>query len=167
MADATTHLATLVLDPGPVDRWSGLARIGGGLVLLAGRLWLGWSFLSSGLTRIAHWDSQGFLFSSVHPVPFLPPDWAPALTTGAELVLPPALILGFLARPAAFGLAIMAATIYFVIGQTPEGIENGIAVASEQFPWMAVGLAIAVVGAGPLSIDAVAKRAFKGRSLIG
>jgi putative oxidoreductase len=54
-----------------------------------------------------------------------------------------------------------------VIGQTPEGIENGIAVASEQFPWMAVGLAIAVVGAGPLSIDAVAKRAFKGRSLIG
>jgi hypothetical protein len=31
---------------------------------------------------------------------------------------------------------------------------------------MAVGLAIAVVGAGPLSIDAAAKRAFKGRSLI-
>lgn len=161
------RLASLVLDPGPVDRWALPARIAGGLLLLAGRLWLGWAFLSSGLTRVSHWASQHFLFTSVHPVPFLPADVAAVVTTGAELLLPSALFLGLLARPAALGLAVMAATIYFVIGQTPQGIENGIALASEQFPWMGVGLAIAALGAGPLSLDALAKRRLAGKPLFG
>lgn len=159
----TMRLATLVLDPGPTGGWALPARLLGGLLLLAGRLWLGWSFLSSGLTRVSHWSSQSFLFKSVHPVPFLPADVAAVVTTAAELLLPCALILGLLARPAALGLAVMAATIYFVIGQTPEGIENGIALAAEQFPWMLVGLAIAALGAGPFSLDALIKRWLAGK----
>lgn len=152
------RIAILALHPGSAAGWALPAKIPAGLLLLAGRLWLGWAFLSSGLTRVSHWGSQGFLFRSVHPVPFLPADVAAVVTTAAELLLPCALILGLLARPAAFGLAVMAATIYFVIGQTPEGIENGIAIASEQFPWMIIGLAIAALGAGPLSLDAIVAR---------
>lgn len=166
MADLT-RLAAQVLDPGPVDRLPALSRIGGGLLLLAGRVWLGLAFLSSGLTRVDHWGSQNFLFTSIHPVPFLPADVAAVVTTGAELLLPAALIVGLLARPAALGLAVMAAAIYFVIGQTPEGMENGIAIASEQVPWMAVGLAITVFGAGPFSIDALVSRALGGKPLFG
>lgn len=158
------RLTGLALDAGPATGWAPPVKLLGGLVLLAGRLWLGWAFLSSGLTRVSHWSSQHYLFSSVHPVPFLPADVAAVVTTGAELLLPCALILGLLARPAALGLAIMAATIYFVIGQTPEGMENGIAIASEQVPWMAVGLAITVLGAGPLSLDALAGRWLTGPS---
>lgn len=166
MADLT-RLATLVLDPGPIAQLPALSRMGGGVLLLAGRVWLGLAFFSSGLTRVAHWGSQNFLFENIHPVPFLSADVAAVVTTGAELLLPVALVLGFLARPAALGLAVMAAAIYFVIGQTPEGIQNGIAVASEQVPWMAVGLAIAVLGAGPFSMDALASRALQGRPLFG
>ncbi|WP_085123072.1 DoxX family protein [Tistlia consotensis] len=152
------RLARIVLDPGPTARWSPTIALLAGLALLAARLWLGWAFLRTGVHRVATWDSQSFLFSMVHPVPFLPAEIAAPVTTAAELALPSLLILGLLARPAAFGLAVMAATIYFVVGQTPEGIENGIALASEQFPWMAVGLAIAAFGAGPLSLDALLRR---------
>lgn len=152
------RLARRVLDPGPAVRWRQPARTLAGLALLAARLWLGWVFLTTGLHRLSTWGSQGFLFGSVHPVPFLEAEVAAVVTTAAEIALPVALIAGLLARPAALGLAVMAATIYFVVGQTPEGIENGIALASEQFPWMAVGLAIALVGAGPLSFDALLRR---------
>lgn len=161
------RLTRLALHPGPVARWSQPAWMLGGLLLLAARLWLGWAFLSAGLHRLSTWGSQGFLFGSVHPVPYLEAEVAAVVTTAAELLLPTALILGLLTRPAALGLAIMAATIYFVVGQTPEGIENGIALASEQFPWMAVGLGIAALGAGPLSLDALLRRRSEGRALFG
>lgn len=150
--------ARAVLDPGPVAGWSQPGWALGGLALLAARLWLGWAFLKTGLHRVETWGSQGFLFGSVHPVPFLEAEIAAVVTTAAELLLPTLLILGLFARPAALGLAVMAATIYFVVGQTPEGLENGIALASEQFPWMAVGLALAALGAGPLSLDALVRR---------
>lgn len=148
----------LVLDPGPAARWPQPARLVGGLVLLVARFWLGWAFLQTGLHRLSTWGSQDFLFSSIHPVPFVPAAIAAPVTTAAELVLPVALILGLLARPAALGLAAMAAVIYFVVGQTPQGIENGIAIAAEQFPWMAVGLLLALLGAGPFSLDALLQR---------
>ena len=156
-----------LFDPGPVARWSLPAGLAGGLALLAARLWLGWAFFSAGLTRVSNWGSQSFLFESIHPVPFLPPEVAAPVTTAAELLLPVALALGLLARPAALGLAVMAATIYFVVGQTPQGLENGIALAEEQFPWIAVGLLLAAVGPGPLSLDALAKRRIEGRPLFG
>ncbi|SMF17371.1 putative oxidoreductase [Tistlia consotensis] len=158
------RLARFALDPGPTARWSQPGALIAGLVLLAARLWLGWAFLMTGLHRVMTWDSQAFLFMSVHPVPYVPAEIAAPLTTTAELVLPSLLIAGLLARPAALGLMVMAATIYFVIGQTPEGMENGIALASEQFPWMAVGLAIAAVGAGQLSLDALARSRLGRRS---
>lgn len=148
----------LVLDPGPVERWPQPAWSLGALALLAARLWLGWAFLRTGLHRLESWGSQDFLFRSVHPVPFLEAELAALVTTTAELLLPAALILGLLARPAALGLAVMAATIYFVVGRTPEGLENGIALASEQVPWIAVGLALALLGAGPLSLDSLIRR---------
>jgi putative oxidoreductase len=157
MGESITSIPALfrmIVDPGPLARGPARAKLGGGLLLLAARLWLAWPFLHSGMLRMEHWSSQAFLFEAVHPVPFLAPAVAAVVTTAAELILPVALALGVMARPAALGLAVMAAAIYFVIGQTPAGLENGIAVASEQFPWMAVGLALAASGAGALSIDA-------------
>ncbi|MEX2630576.1 MAG: DoxX family protein [Tistlia sp.] len=151
------RLGSRLLDPGPVARWPQPGRVLGGLALLALRLWLGWAFLKTGLHRLDSWSSQPFLFRSVHPVPLLEAEVAALVTTGAELLLPVALMLGLLARPAALGLAVMAATIYFVVGQTPEGLENGIALAAEQFPWMAAGLLVAALGAGPLSLDALVR----------
>lgn len=151
-----------LLAPGPIGGWiegrSLAVRLIGALGLLAGRLWLAWPFFHSGTLRLAHWNGQAYLFEHVHPVPLLPPPLAAVVTTAAELSLPVALAFGLLTRPAALGLAVMAATIYFVIGQTPEGVENGIAVASEQLPWMAVGLALLLTGGGPASLDAVLVR---------
>ena len=147
-----------VVAPGPIggriEAWPPAGRWVGAAVLLAARLWLAWPFFHSGMLRIAHWSSQAYLFENVHPLPGLPPILAAVVTTTAELALPVALALGLLARPAALGLAVMAATIYFVIGQTPQGIENGIALASEQVPWMIVGLALTLTGGGPASLDA-------------
>lgn len=158
--------ARSLIGPGPLGGWLErrplAGRLVGALVLLAARLWLAWPFFHSGTLRVGNWSGQAFLFSEVHPVPFLPPDLAALVTTAAELALPLALALGLLTRPAALGLAAMAASIYFVIGQTPEGLENGIAVAAEQLPWMAVGLALVVSGGGPASADALILRLTRG-----
>ncbi|MEQ8968058.1 MAG: DoxX family protein [Azospirillaceae bacterium] len=127
-------------------------------VLLAARFWLAEPFFRAGLARAQSWGSQSFLFEHIHPVPFLSPGLAALVTTAAELVLPVALVLGVLGRLSALGLAVMAATIFFVVGQTPQGQENGIAIAAEQIPWMLVGLAIFIVGPGRIAIDEAIRR---------
>lgn len=138
---------------GYVDRLSPPAAWALSAVLLAARLWLALPFFKAGSARISAWDRQPMLFEWVHPVPFLPPATAALITTAGELVLSITLALGLLGRLSALGLAIMAATIFFIVGQTPEGLENGIAIAAEQLPWMLVGLAIFIVGPGRIAID--------------
>jgi len=93
-------------------------------------------------------------------VAFLDPVVAAYITTAAEITLPVLLVFGFFGRWAALGLAIMAATIFFIVGQTPAGLQNGISIASEQFPWMFVGLALFVIGPGRVSIDYGIRRLF-------
>lgn len=154
--------ARAVVAPGPVGGWIDrqpfAGRLVGAVLLLVARLWLAWPFFHSGTLRVGNWSGQAFLFTEIHPVPFLTPALAAWVTTAAELALPVALALGLLTRPAALGLAVMAASIYFVIGQTPQGLENGLSVASEQFPWMAVGLLLVVTGGGPAAFDAILAR---------
>lgn len=112
-----------------------LDRFLGPPVEVAARVWLGWIFFSAGLTRVNSWGSQGFLFDSIHPVPFLPAEVAKYVTTAGELVLPILLWLGLAQRFAALGLFVMAAVIQFIVAQTPEGQENGIGHA-EHYVWM-------------------------------
>jgi len=143
---------------GLVDRMAALPAWALSAVLLVARLWLAEPFFKAGTQRLQTWDSQAFLFEYIHPVPFLSPGFAAFVTTAGEILLPVTLALGLLGRLSALGLAVMAATIFFVVGQTPQGQENGIAIAAEQLPWMLVGLAILVVGPGRIAIDEAIRR---------
>lgn len=143
-----------LVDPGPTVGAAGPVRWGCAVLLLLGRLWLAWPFATAGWHRVFTWDSQAFLFTDVHPVPFLPAVTAAPLTTGAEIVLSLLLALGLAGRVGAAGLAVMSAVLFLVIGRTPEGIENGIAIAAEQIPWIMVGLVLFLTGPGLLSLDA-------------
>ena len=71
------------------------------------RLFLANVFFKSGLTKIQTWESTLYLFREEYHVPFLPPDFAAYLATGAELALPVLLILGLFGRFAALGLSIL------------------------------------------------------------
>ena len=143
----------LVFGAGVVDRLSDMVAWAVSVVLLGARIWLALPFFNAGLARVENWGSQTFLFQHIHPVPFLSPSLAAPVTTAGELALPVLLVIGLFGRFAGLGLAVMAATIYFIVGQTPQGIENGIAVASEQIPWILVGLLLFVTGPGRLSLD--------------
>ncbi|MGE0256328.1 MAG: DoxX family protein [Alphaproteobacteria bacterium] len=129
------------------------------LPLLAMRLWLADIFFSAGRVRIESWDSQAFLFTQIHPVPYLPASIAAPMTTVAEIGLPVLLAFGLLGRFGALGLLVMAATIQFVVGQTPQGMENGIA-NPVHYWWMAIALILTLTGPGRLSIDALLARRF-------
>ncbi|MFM9888680.1 MAG: DoxX family protein, partial [Burkholderiales bacterium] len=68
------------------------------------RLWVANVFFKSGLTKIANFDSTISLFENEYAVPFLPPELAAYLGTGAELILPVFLALGLGTRFAALAL---------------------------------------------------------------
>ena len=152
---AGTNPLGLVFGSGVLDRLPNLWAWIVSVVLLAPRVYLAVPFWNAGQARIDSWAFQATLFETVHPLPLLPPTVAAYVTTGFELLLPILLILGLFGRFAALGLAVMAATIYFVIG-------GAFAIPSEQFPWMAVGLLLFIVGPGRLSVDEVIRRRFIG-----
>ncbi|WP_051329849.1 DoxX family protein [Niveispirillum irakense] len=154
------RLFHFLIDPGPTLGLRPLPRLVTALALLAGRVWLALPFLRAGLHRLNSWDSQAYLFTEIHPVPFLPATISAPLTTGAEIVLGLALIAGLGGRAAAAGLGVMAAALFLVIGRTPQGLENGIALAGEQVPWIAAALVLTILGPGLLSLDAARRRLF-------
>lgn len=72
--------------------------------LLAARVYVGWAFFSSGLTKLNDWDSTLFLFEEEYSVPLLPYELAAYLGTAAELILPLLLFTGLASRFSALGL---------------------------------------------------------------
>lgn len=85
---------------------------------LTARLYVGWAFFKSGLSRFdsflnGTWEDQVFLFTEEHPVPGIPGEIGAVLGTGGELILPILLIAGLFSRFAAAGLLIMTAIIEF------------------------------------------------------
>ena len=124
------------------------------VVLLVARLWMAKVFFDSGLARVNNWGSQEFLFSNIHPVPFLPASLAAPVTTAAELVLPVLLAVGLLGRLSAGGLLVMTMVIQWVVAATPAGLENGIGNPAHYF-WMILLALLVVVGPGKLSLDSV------------
>lgn len=129
-----------------------LDRYLGPPVELAARLYLGLLFFKVGYSRLTDWSSQEFLFEQIHPVPGLPPLLSATLTTAGELVLPVLLWLGLGQRFAALGLCLMTAVIQFVVGQTPQGIENKIANA-QHYIWMLGFLLLATRRPSILTLD--------------
>lgn len=157
-------LLAFLTDPGPSLRAAPPARLAAGVVLLFGRWWLAWPFAKAGWHRVLTWDAQDFLFTEVHPVPFVPAVIAAPLTTGAEIALGLSLLLGLAGRVGAAGLAVMSAALFLVIGRTPQGMENGIAIAAEQIPWIMVGLTLFAAGPGLLSLDAALRGGWRRRT---
>jgi putative oxidoreductase len=116
------------------------------------RVYLGWEFFSSGLTRFADFkngtfDNQVFLFELEHPVPGLDPTAAAYLTTGAEIILPIMLVLGLFGRFAAAGLLFMTAVIEFTYGHFDVHVL-----------WAFLAAMIFIKGPGALSLDTLLLR---------
>ncbi len=111
-------------------------------VEIAARAYLGLLFFKVGYARLTDWSSQEFLFEQIHPVPGLPASLSAVATTAGELLLPILLWLGLGQRFAALGLFLMTAVIQFIVGQTPEGLENKIANA-QHYIWMLAFLLLA------------------------
>jgi putative oxidoreductase len=86
------------------------------LAFLAIRLWMAEIFFRSGLLKVQNLSGAVFLFTEVHPVPFLAPWLAACLVTTIELVCPTLLALGLAARLAALPMLVMALVIQFVVG---------------------------------------------------
>lgn len=147
----SSGLLGFIFGRGPTDRLGDMPAWVASLIILAGRIYLAIPFWNAGNARITNWDSQFFLFEQVHPLPILGPETSAYITTGAELALPVLLVLGLLGRWAGLGLAVMAFTIYFIIG-------GSFAIFWEQWPWMIVGLLIFILGPGRLSVDYAIRR---------
>ena len=118
------------------------------LVFLAIRLWMADIFFRSGLLKIQNLSGAVFLFTDVHPVPFLAPWLAAYLVTTIELVCPTLLALGLAARLAALPMLAMALVIQFVVGSTEPAFY-----LTEHYYWMLLLLVIITGGPGRLSLD--------------
>lgn len=114
-----------------------------GIALLAARLWIAKVFFYSGLTKIKTWDSTLMLFEYEYNVPVLSPAMAAYLATGAELILPVLLVLGFMTPVAAMGLFIMTLVIEFFVypGTT------------EHYYWLLILGVLLTLGSGKFSVD--------------
>jgi len=126
------------------------------VVDLAVRLWVAAVFFKSGLTKIQSWDTTLLLFTNEYKVPFLSPEAAAYLGTGAELVLPVFLALGLGGRLAAFALFVF--NIVAVVSY-PELEGAGL---EQHYVWGIMLLVTLLHGPGALSVDRLLAR-FLGR----
>src|SRR5712664_78364 len=108
-------------------------------------------FWNSAMAKLANWDTTLSLFSDEYQLPLLPPEIAAYAAATVELTTPVLLVLGLLARPAAFVLLGMTAVIeIFVYPQSwPTHVQ-----------WAAMLLVLLCRGAGALSIDHLLWRRF-------
>jgi len=115
--------------------------------LLVLRLWLGWVFISAGLTKFNHWDSTLFLFEYEYQVPLIPWQLAAYVGTAAEVILPMFVVIGLITRPMAlalFGFNIVAVISY------PSIWESGFL---DHQLWGLMILVVLLYGAGRWSLD--------------
>lgn len=118
------------------------------------RLFVAEAFLTSGLTKIASWETTVALFENEYQVPLLPPELAAYLGTAAELTLPVFIALGLGGRLAAIALFvfnIIAAISYPDL--SPAGLKD------HQL-WGLILLVVALHGSGKLSVDHFIRRRF-------
>lgn len=125
-----------------------------GLGVLGLRLFLAYEFFEAGLEK---WRGQNWFadIQSKFPFPFnaLPADLNWALATGAELLFPVLLVLGFLTRFSAIGLAILTAVAWAAVhaGAGYNVCQNGYKMA---LIYLVMLLPLITQGAGKWSIDA-------------
>lgn len=117
------------------------------LSILMIRLWVGWVFFRSGLTKISSWDSTMYLFENEYAVPLLPPEMAAYLGTAAELFLPVLLVFGLAGR---FGA--IALFVFNIIAVLSYPDLNAAGIRDHQV-WGIMLLVPLLQGPGKLSLD--------------
>ena len=125
------------------------------IALFAARLYVGWAFFASGLTKLRDWDSTLFLFEEEYQVPFLPYELAAYLGTAGELILPVLLVLGFTSRFAALGLFVV--NIVAVISL--EDIAP--AAYTEHVLWGVLLAQVVIFSGGRFTVDFIIKKFFR------
>ena len=108
-------------------------------------------FWTSGLTKIASWQTTIVLFRDEYKVPILPPELAAYLGASAELFCSALISLGLASRLATLPLIVL--TLVIEIFVYPEDW-------SEHLTWLSMLLFILTRGPGPLSLDALIRRYF-------
>lgn len=131
----------------------------GSVVSLAIRLYVGWQFFKSGLTKIADWSATLALFRDEYQVPLLPPEFAAVMGTLGELSLPILLLLGLLSRPAALGL--FAVNLMAVISYPQLFKFECQAGLQDHFYWGALLLVLVAYGPGRLALDGLIAQRLK------
>jgi len=121
MSSSSSHSSN-----GLIGTWNRVAErfeslIGHDLLALVARLSLAAIFFLSGRTKVTEGtlltvsDNARFLFQEEYKLPLLPPDFAAAMATYAEHLLPLLLVLGLFTRLSALGLLGMTAVIQFLV----------------------------------------------------
>lgn len=118
------------------------------------RLWVANVFWTSGLTKIASWDTTLALFENEYNVPFLPSDIAAVLGTGTELFFPVLLFLGLGTR---FSAAVLFVFNIIAVTSYPDLSEAG---RMQHFYWGALLLVTLIHGPGKISLDHFLRRMF-------
>lgn len=129
---------------------------GGAVMSLVIRLFVGWQFFKSGLTKISDWSTTLALFRDEYQVPVLPPELAALIGTIGELALPVLLLLGLLSRPAALGL--FCVNLIAVISYPQLFKFECPAAINDHFYWGLLLLVLVAIGPGRASLDALLAR---------
>lgn len=132
--------------------FTALRRWGTPVFLLFLRYWISAIFFRSGLTKIVDWDSTLFLFADEYKVPLLPPALAAVMGTACELACPPLVMLGLGTRLFAVPLIFQSLIIDFTYQHNVEHVY-----------WIFYLLILLLHGAGPLSLDGLAKEFLRRR----
>lgn len=133
-----------------------LTEWGGSLLALGLRLYLGWQFFKSGLTKVSDWSVTLALFRDEYQVPVLPPELAAVMGAAGELGLPVLLCVGIVSRPAALGLFMV--NLMAVLSYPQLFMFDCPAAINDHFFWGLLMLVLVAYGPGRFSLDAVLSR---------
>lgn len=118
---------------------------------LLARIWVAQIFFMSGLVKLQAWQSTKMLFEHVYRVPLLSPGIAAILGTGAELILPVLLVIGFGGR-----FVILLFFIYNAVCAISYPFlwtSAGAAGLSQHMNWGLLLMLLMFHGSGKLSLD--------------
>ena len=128
-----------------------LERFPMAVLQLAFRIAVAGVFWSSGLSKIASWQTTIVLFRDEYKVPLLPPEIAATLATGLELACPILLVLGLATRLTTLPLLAMTAVIEIFVYPEDWNIH---------LIWATILMFLLTRGPGPISLDHLLARRF-------
>ena len=115
-------------------------------------------FWSSGLTKIASWDTTVALFRNEYMVPILPPEIAAVMSATFELSCSMLIFVGLATRLAT--LPLLGMTFVIEVFVYPE-------FWSMHLMWATVLLFLLTKGPGPFSLDHYAGRILRAKGILG